>query len=191
MSARAEFLATLKAGLRGAPAKVVDEIVADYIAHFNDGAAANRSESDVAAALGDPLALAGELRMELRIEAFEAAPSARSGARVLAGFIATGAINTVLLCVGGPLLALVALSASLATLAAAGTGIWFLAAGASLGLPGGTGTTVLCAFGLISAAISMAALLVLAAKALVSGLGRYMRLHYRLLPRVSKPGTPP
>ena len=98
-------------------------------------------------------------------------------------FIAMGAINTLLLCVAGPLVALMALTASVATVTAAGAGVWFLFAGASLGLPGGTGTTVLCALGLISAAISMAALMLLAAKARVSGLARYTRLHYRLLTR--------
>ena len=183
MSARTEFLATLRAGLRGAPA--IDEIIADYTAHFDEGTAANRSEAEVAAALGDPLALAEELRMEQRIEAFEAAPSARSGAQVLGGIVAMGAINTLLLCVAGPLLALMALAVTLAILTAVATGVWFLFAGASLGLPGGTGTTVLCALGLLSAAISMTALMVLAAKVLVSGLSRYMRLHYRLLTRSS------
>ena len=40
MSARAEFLTSLRAGLRGSPAAAIDEIVADYTAHFDEGAAA-------------------------------------------------------------------------------------------------------------------------------------------------------
>ena len=185
MSGRTEFLAALRASLRGAPTGTIDELLADYSAHFDEGAAANRSEADIAAALGDPHALADELRMELRIEKFEAAPSPRSAAQVFAGVIALGVINTVLLCVAAPLLALAGLAWSLAILAFAGTGVWFLFAGSSLGLPGGAGTTVLCGLGLIAAAVSLTALLLLAAKALVSGIGRYARLRFRFLPRAS------
>ena len=190
MSARAEFLTTLRAGLRGAPASSIDEIVADYIAHFDEGLAANRSEADIAAALGDPLVLADELRLELCIGKFEAAPSPRSAAKVIGGAIVNGALNTLLLCIVAPLLALLTLAATLAILTAAGTGIWFLVAGASFGLPGGIGTPVLCGLGLLAAAVSMTALLLLGARALVSGVARLARLNYRLLPRVSKPGTP-
>lgn len=190
MSARAEFLTLLRAGLRGAPVTAIDEIIADYTAHFDEGAAAKRGDVEIAAALGDPLALADELRMEMRIGRFEAAPSPRSAAQVIGGVIALGALNTLVLCLVGPLLALMALAAIVAIFTAAGTGIWFLSAGASLGLPGGIGTPVLCGLGLLAAAISMAAFLLLAARMLVSGLARYTRLQYRFLPRVSKPGTP-
>jgi len=189
MSARAEFLTTLRAGLRGAPASSIDEIVADYIAHFDEGLAASRSEADIAAALGDPLVLADELRLELCIGKFEAAPSPRSAAKVIGGAIVNGALNTLLLCVVAPLLALLALAATLAILTAAGAGIWFLIAGASLGLPGGIGTPVLCGLGLLAAAVSMSALLLLGGRALVSGVARRARLNYRLLPRASKTGT--
>jgi len=190
VSGRAEFLTTLRAGLRGAPASSIDEIIADYGAHFDEGAAAKRSDAEIASALGDPLALADELRMELRIGNFEAAPSTRSAAEVIGGVIAMGVLNTVLLCVVGPLLSLMALGAILAILAAAGAGIWFLFAGSSLGLPGGIGTPVLSGLGLLAAAISMGAFLLLAGRALTSGLARYVRHQYRLLPRESKPGTP-
>ena len=50
-----------------------------------------------------------------------------------------GAFNTVVLCIAGPLLALSGLASVIAILAAAGSGVWFLFAGASLELPGGTG----------------------------------------------------
>jgi uncharacterized membrane protein len=189
VTARAEFLATLRAGLRGTPADLIEEIVADYSAHFDEGVAANRSETDVASALGDPQSLAEELRMELRIEAFEAAPSTRTAADVIAGAVATGMLNIVLLCVVGPLLAAVALGSVLGILTAMTAGIWFLFAGASLGLPGGTTTTVLCALGLVSAAVSAAAVLALALKLLVGGIARYVRLHYRVLPQPSTTGT--
>ena len=51
---RAEFLARLRRGLVGLPAATANEIVNDYEAHFADGAAAGRSEAEVAEALGDP-----------------------------------------------------------------------------------------------------------------------------------------
>jgi uncharacterized membrane protein len=188
VSARVEFLTSLRAGLRGSPAVAVDEIVADYAAHFAEGAAANRSESEIAAALGDPLALADELRMNLRIDSFEAAPSARSAAQVVGGAVALGAINIGLLCFAAPLLAFAAVASIVAIFAFAGAGLWFLFAGASLELPGGLGTTVLCGLGLIAAAVSLAAFVLLAGKLLVSGVGRYARLRFRLLPRLSTPG---
>jgi len=190
VNARAEFLATLRAGLRGAGPKAIDEIIADYSTHFDEGTAAQRSEAEVAAALGDPLALADELRLELRIGNFEAAPSARSAAQVVGGVIAMGAINTLMLCVVAPLLVLIALCAIVAIVTAAGTGIWFLFAGSSLGLPGGIGTPVLCGLGLLTAAISIGAFALLAGRALTHGLARHARLQYRLLPRASKTGTP-
>lgn len=189
MSTRAEFLATLRAGLRGAAPKAIDEIIADYSTHFDEGAAAKRSDPEIAAALGDPLALANELRLELRIGSFEAAPSARSAAQVVGGVIAMGAINTLMLCIAAPLLALIALCAIAAIVTATGTGIWFLFAGSSLGLPGGIGTPVLCGLGLLTAAISIGAFLLLGGRALASGLARYARLQYRFLPRASKTGT--
>jgi uncharacterized membrane protein len=191
VSARAEFLTNLRAGLRGAPTAAVDEIVADYTAHFEEGAAANRSEAEVAAALGDPLALGDELRMDLRIDAFEAAPSPRSAARVLGGAIALGFVNIVLLCFAAPFLAFAGVASIVAIIAFAGAGLWFLIAGASLELPGGPGTTVLCGVGLIAAAVSLAAFVLLTGKLLVSGVGRYARLRFRLLPRVSIPGKSP
>jgi len=190
VSGRAEFLAALRAGLRGAPQAAVDEILADYAAHFDEGVAANRTEPDMVAALGEPHALADEHRLALRIESFESAPSVRSGAHVLAGAVALGAINTVLLCVAAPLLGLVAFVLALTVVSFVATGIWFIFAGASLELPGGVATTLLCGFGLMAAAVSLVALLALAGQALVNAIGRYSRLRFRFLPNTSQPGIP-
>jgi len=195
VSARADFLAMLRAGLRGAPESSIDEILADYNAHFDEGVAARRSESDVATALGDPLALASELRMELRLEEFEAAPSAQSAAEVVSGVASQvagrGFMNVALLCLVGPVLAFSGLAAVIAIVTAAGFGLWFLVGGSSLELPGGIGTPLLCGLGLLTAAISLTAFLVLAANAVVSGLAKYARHQYRHLTRPSNPGTPP
>lgn len=191
MSGRVEFLATLRAGLRGAPQSAVDDIIADYTAHFDEGLAANRTEAEIVAALGEPLVLADEHRMALRIESFESAPSVRSGAQVLSGAVALGAVNTFLLCVAAPLIGLLALVLGLAVVTFVATGIWLFVAGASLELPGGATTAVLCGFGLIAAAVSLAALLMLAGHALVNAIGRYSRLRFRLLPNTSQHGITP
>ena len=51
---RQAFMARLREGLRGLPPSVQADIVADYETHFTEGAAAGRSEEEVAAAPGDP-----------------------------------------------------------------------------------------------------------------------------------------
>ena len=58
---RHEFLSALRAGLSGLPTQSIDDIVADYEAHFTEGLAAGRTEAQVAGALGDPRKLAREL----------------------------------------------------------------------------------------------------------------------------------
>ena len=183
MSTRAEFLAVLRAGLRGASTREIDDVIADYSAHFNEGTAAGRSEAEIAAALGDPLTLADELRAELLIEKWQAAPSVRSGLQVIAAATALGVINSVLLLVVAPLMLLLALATIIAIAAFAGGGIWMLFAGASLQLPGGMVVSLLSGLGLISAAIAVTALATLAARLLVNALGRYIRLHHQILPR--------
>lgn len=88
---RQEFLGKLRAALYGLPNAKVDEIVADYQSHFEEGAAAGRSEAEVAAALGDPARLAKELRAEAHVERWkeERTPSAGAAAVIaLIGLIA-------------------------------------------------------------------------------------------------------
>jgi len=187
VSARSEFLAVLRAGLRGAPAREVDEVIADYTAHFDEGTAAGRSDAEIAAALGDPLALAEELRTEQRIADWEAAPSIRSGWQVVASAAARGVGASALLLIAAPLL-LLSLLVVLAILVCVGGGIWFLFAGASLELPGGVGVALLGGAGLIAAGVAIAALATLAARRLVDALGRYFRLHHPLLPRGRRAG---
>jgi len=186
---RAEFLAALRAGLRGAPPTTVEEIVADYAAYFDEGVAVQRSEADIAAALGEPRVIAGELRMEMRVEDFEAAPSVRSGLRVLTGAWRHGVVSFLLLCVVALMLALVPIAA-MAFGVLMGAGGWFLVEGSSLELNGGLATIVLCSVGLMAAAASLLALMMLAGHGLVHVVGRYTRLRSRLLPRSSQPGIP-
>jgi uncharacterized membrane protein len=63
---RAHFMAQLRDGLAGLHHTDISDIVSDYERHFADGAADGRTEEEVAAALGDPVRLARELRAEDR-----------------------------------------------------------------------------------------------------------------------------
>ena len=85
---RQDFIARLRAGLAGLPAQAQADIVADYETHFTEGAAAGRSEADIAAALGDPDRLARELRTEAGAEAL--ADRAQPGGRRRGGVRGAG-----------------------------------------------------------------------------------------------------
>ncbi len=52
---KTEFLDTLRRRLAGMSPREIDDVIGDYTTHFTDGAAAGRSEEDIAAALGDPM----------------------------------------------------------------------------------------------------------------------------------------
>ena len=182
--ARLTFLATLRAGLRGTPPAAVDDIIADYASHFEVGATKGRSEEEIAVALGDPLALADELRVEMRIDRWKAAPTPASAASLIGAVIGLGAINTLLAFVMLPLVCVVFFSILLADILIFGIGAWFMIAGPSLGFE--RPASLLAGAGLIFAAITIAALLGLLSIGLIGGLGRYARLHYRLLPRLEQ-----
>jgi uncharacterized membrane protein len=84
---RAEFIAQLRRALAGMAPKEIDDIVADYSAHFDERVAAGRSEQDVASALGDPQRLARELRAEAGLRRWETqrTPAALIGAMMSLG----------------------------------------------------------------------------------------------------------
>jgi uncharacterized membrane protein len=179
--ARLAFLTTLRAGLRGAPPDAIDDAVADYVSHFDVGAVKGRTEEEIAAALGDPLVLADELRVEMRIDRWKAAPTPGAAARLIGAVIGLGAINTLLAFVMLPVICLVFFSVLLADILIFAIGAWFMIAGPSLGFE--RPASLLAGAGLAFAAITIAALLGLLSIGLIGGLGRYARLHYRLLPR--------
>jgi uncharacterized membrane protein len=184
--ARLTFLTMLRAGLRGAPPAAIDDIVADYASHFEVGAAKGRTEEDIAAALGDPLALADELRVEMRIDAWTEKRSPATAARLVAGIIGLGIVNAALAFIALPLVCLFVFVVIASAILVLATGVWLLFAGVSIGL--GLASSLLAGTGLIFAAIALSTFLALLLFALVSGLARYARLHYRLLPRSGQPG---
>jgi uncharacterized membrane protein len=183
VSARAEFLATLRAGLRGLPPSFVEDALGDYSAHFDDGTRDGRGEADVAKALGDPLALADELRAEAQVSRWESTSSASAGWRVITQSVARGALHASMGILVLPLLSLIALALSLASIAALVGGTWFLLAGHGFDMVGGAATVLLAGFGLIAAGVSLGALTLLGVTALINLLARRTRGAYQHLQR--------
>jgi uncharacterized membrane protein len=181
---RITFLSHLRAGLSGLPPRDAAEIVKDYEAHFADGAAAGRSEEEVAAALGDPDRLAKELRAEFNLQRLEK----KDGLNIAAAVLALGGLATLDLFVLLPLALLVgglALAAAVAISVAALIGvIQFLAIPWEVfGGIANVAASVFDSAGLIAAATSGGAFLLAGLGSAVRALGRYARLHYRLLQR--------
>ncbi|HTK35820.1 MAG TPA: DUF1700 domain-containing protein [Caulobacteraceae bacterium] len=181
---RDAFLARLREGLGGLPPAAVDDIVADYAAHFSEGAAAGRSEESVAQALGDPGRLARELRAEAGLRRWEEQRNPTAAAGAIFAVLGLGAIDLlilapVLIAVGSALFGLF-----LGSLGVFVAGIGMFVAGLFNQIPGGGPSPAQAAFaglGMMSGSVCAAALLSLAVIGLVNLLVRYGRLHYRLL----------
>jgi uncharacterized membrane protein len=180
---RQAFMARLLEGLRGLPPAAIADIMADYNNHFNEGAAAGRSEADVAAGLGDPGRLARELRAEAGLRRWEEERSASSGASAVFAVLGLGAIDILILL---PILmgvASVIFGLAVAVLAVFFAGGVLFAAGpfAVDHMPGGAAAAILAGIGLMTGAASGGAVLSIVTIGLVNVLVWYGRLHYRLL----------
>jgi uncharacterized membrane protein len=184
---RQAFMARLLEGLRGLPSAAVADIVADYNVHFNEGAAAGRSEAEVAAALGDPGRLARELRAEAGLRRWETERSASAGASAVFAVLGLGALDILIL-----LPVLMGVGSAIFGLGVAAVAVFFaggvvFAAGPFMGLPGGTTAAILAGIGLMAGAASGAAVLAIVTTGLVNALVWYGRLHYRLLKPALEP----
>jgi uncharacterized membrane protein len=184
---RQAFMARLLDGLRGLPPTTVAEIVADYNVHFNEGAAAGRSEADVAAALGDPSRLARELRAEAGLRRWEMERSPSAGASAVFAVLGLGAIDILVL-----LPIVIGIGSTIFGVGVAMLAVFFaggvvFAAGPFMGLPGGVTATMLAGVGLMAGAASGAAVLAIVTTGLVNALVWYGRLHYRLLKPALEP----
>jgi uncharacterized membrane protein len=62
-----EFLSILQVQLKGIPTSELNEILADYNEHFEIGMASERSESEIAASLGNPKTIAKELKANFMV----------------------------------------------------------------------------------------------------------------------------
>ena len=94
---RQAFMIRLRAGLAGLPHQVIDDIAADYEAHFAEGVAAGRGEDEIAAALGDPSRLARELRAEASLKRWEADRNPSAAASAIFAILGLGAIDVLIL----------------------------------------------------------------------------------------------
>jgi len=181
---RDAFLVSLRGSLVGLPAGEVDEIVADYAAHFDEARASGRSEEDVAKALGDPARLGRELRAEAGLRRWE---HDRGPAGIVAALLAlTGlaAFDIFLLLPVLIVFCFLVLGIGIAVLAlgVAGVGLllsivpfWHFASWTE------ALARLLAAVGLAAASIGLGSLLLLGLNIGVKFLGDYARLHYRLV----------
>lgn len=176
---RAQFLGELKFGLKGLPQAQIDDIVADYEAHFSDAATAGRSEAEVAASLGDPLRLAKELRAEVSIKRWEEEASPKNFFNAGAALFGLLALDVLILL---PLafVLFVVLGAICFALFIVGIVGFALTAtvfhGDMDGLAAG-----LAGLGLVCGAIGAGAVILLLLGGAMRMLAHYGRLHYRLL----------
>jgi len=178
---RQAFLARLREGLRGLPAQSQADIMADYEAHFADGAAAGRSEADVASALGDPDRLARELRAEAGLRRWEEGRNPSGAASAIFALLGLGALDIlimlpVLMGIGGMLFGFAV--AAIGVFVAGGA---VFAAGPFTGMTGGPAAAVLLGLGMMTGAVAAGALLAIVTIGFVNATVWYARLHYRLL----------
>lgn len=185
---RAMFLSELRMGLSGLPQSEIDETVADYEAHFAEGAAAGRSEAAIANALGDPARLAKELRAEAGFKRWETERSAGSLVSAVVALLGLATLDLffllpIVFAVGG---ILVGMFGAAIGLFVGGAVSWLLAIfpgilGSATGILASGPAKFLLGLGLIAASVGLAALAWLLADLFIRGLVQYARLHFRLL----------
>ena len=178
---RQAFMARLREGLRGLPPQAVADIVADYDAHFADGAAAGRTEEEVAAALGDPDRLARELRAESTMARWRDERTPSSAAAAVFAVLGLGAIDILILLPILMSVAAVIFGFFIAAVVCFFAGALVLAGGPVTDPPGGPVAAVLVGIGMMSGSACVGAVLTIVSIGLMNALVWYGRLHYRLL----------
>lgn len=178
---RQDFITRLRQGLVGLPAQAQSDIVSDYETHFTEGAAAGRSEADVAAALGDPDRLARELRAEVGVKRWELQRNPEAAAAAVFAVLGLGAIDILVLL--PILITVVSVLCAFGIVALVGFvgGAVVLAAGPFAHGPGGIGAALLTGLAMMAGGVSLASVVTLVSIGLVNALVWYGRLHYRLL----------
>ncbi|MGH8141485.1 MAG: DUF1700 domain-containing protein [Steroidobacteraceae bacterium] len=186
---KSEFLSQLRRALSGLAPQEVDDIIADYSAHFDEALAAGRSEQQVAHALGDPARLARELRAEAGLRRWETqrTPAALVGAIFgLGGMLALDVLVLLpVMCVFGVVafvigIVLFAFGVAGFALLLSGLFHWGSLSGITAAL-----SRSLAGIGMLGGSIGFAALLWLVLEGIVRLLGGYARLHYRVLKPVT------
>ena len=183
---RAHVMAQLRDGLAGLHHSDINDIVADYESHFADGAADGRTQEEVAAALGDPVRLARELRAEIGFRRWEENRSAGNFLGVVLALLGLATIDFIILLPFLCFLAALFFGLAVACLGMVVGGAFLLFNLLWGGVMGNTGMQLLVALGLISGAISGGALLLLLMDIIAKLLIRYARLHFRLFDTANK-----
>jgi uncharacterized membrane protein len=178
---RQMFINRLRNGLSGLAPKTVDEIAADYESHFADGAAAGRSEAEVAEALGDPDRLSRELRAEAGLKRWEAERNPSAAASAVFAVLGLGAIDVlvllpILLPIAGVLLAMLMISVALVTAGAIG-----MVAGPFWVLGAPVAAVILTGLGVMAFAVCLGSVTAIVTIGFMHALVWYARLHMRLL----------
>ncbi|WFU07168.1 DUF1700 domain-containing protein (plasmid) [Rhizobium sp. CB3171] len=177
------FLRMLRLRLAGLPSQEIEDIVADYAAHFAESDASGRSEAEVAAALGDPARIARELRAEAGLRRFEAHWSVSN---LLAAATALAGLAIVDILILLPLLIVtivitLGFAIALAAIGAVGVKIIFTTLLFHFGEPiVGLMARLFIGAGLVSSLVGGGALLLIGVGAGTRMLGHYARLHFRL-----------
>jgi uncharacterized membrane protein len=187
---REAFIARLWGGLRDIPQQAAADIVADYDAHFAEGAAQGRSEAEIADALGDPDRLARELRAEAGVRQWETRRSPEAAAGAVFAVLGLGALDIIFLL---PILIGVVSVLFGLTLAALGVfvgGAVVFAVGPFVQPPGGAVVALLTGLGMMAGGVSGGAFLTLLSIGLTNALVWYGRLHYQLLKPAIEPNPP-
>lgn len=183
---RAHFMAQLRDGLAGLHHSDINDIVADYESHFADGAADGRTQEEVAAALGDPVRLARELRAEIGFRRWEENRSAGNFMGVVLALLGLATIDFIILLPLLCALAAIFFGLSVACLGCIVGGAFLLFNLLWGGVMGNTAMQLLVALSLISGAIGGGALLLLLMDIIAKLLIRYARLHFRLFDTANK-----
>jgi len=183
---RAHFMAQLRDGLAGLHHSDINDIVADYESHFADGAADGRSQEEVAAALGDPVRLARELRAEIGFRRWEENRSAGNFLGVVLALLGLATIDFIIMLPFLCFLAALFFGLAVACLGMVVGGAFLLFNLIWGGVMGNTGMQLLIGLGLISGAIGGGALLLLLMDIIAKLLIRYARLHFRLFDSANK-----
>lgn len=184
---RQAFLDRLRAGLRGLPTSAINDIVADYQAHFAEGVAAGRTEAEISAALGEPDRVIRELRAEAGLKRWEEERNPSAAANAVLAVLGLGAIDVlillpILLPIAGVLLGLLVAAAI-----CLGVGAVFFAAGPFFVHGAPVAAIILGGLGLISTGTCIGCLSSAATIAFVNGLVWYGRLHITILKPALQP----
>lgn len=178
---RETFVEKLRTGLRGLPQTTVDEVMADYEAHFSEGLQAGRTEDEIASALGDPARLARELRTEAGIRRWELERNPSSAAGAIFAILGLGVIDIVILLpillpVAATLLGFMLVSVGIFT-----GGVIIFVAGPFTDIGHYIAAVMFGGLGLMAGGVSLGALTGLVSIGFVNGLVWFGRLHMRLL----------